>query len=149
MSEDEQHLRWLSISHYVLGTFSALFYLLAGAAFGFITFAMSRPEIFTNGGRGNPPPKAFVVFWIAMMSFTFLWWGCQLVGTFLAGYFLALRKHYVFCFILAALDCMRFPFGTVVGVFTIIVLSRPSVKALFTQNLQTAPSTGPGMAAPA
>jgi hypothetical protein len=37
----------------------------------------------------------------------------------------------------AALCCAFFPFGTVLGVFTILVLVRPSVKALFeTQRAQ-------------
>jgi hypothetical protein len=33
--------------------------------------------------------------------------------------------------VIAALLCMFMPFGTVLGVFTIIVLVRDSVKALF------------------
>ena len=38
----------------------------------------------------------------------------------------------MFCLVIAALLCMITPFGTVLGVFTIIVLVRPSVKLLFT-----------------
>ena len=49
----------------------------------------------------------------------------------LAGWWLAKRKHYWFCFVVACLACAFSPLGTVLGVFTIIVLLRPSVKALF------------------
>ena len=45
---------------------------------------------------------------------------------------LARRRRYLYCLILAgvmAATCM--PFGTVLGVFTIIVLMRPSVKQAF------------------
>ena len=49
----------------------------------------------------------------------------------LAGRFLARRKRYMFCLVMAALACMFMPFGTVLGVFTIIVLVREPVKDLF------------------
>jgi hypothetical protein len=52
---------------------------------------------------------------------------------FLAGRFLRSRRHYMFCLVIAAIMCMMMPFGTVLGVFTIIVLMRPSVKSLFEQ----------------
>jgi hypothetical protein len=32
---------------------------------------------------------------------------------------------------MACIECLFLPFGTILGVFTIIVLSRESVKALF------------------
>jgi len=35
----------------------------------------------------------------------------------------------------AAVECIFMPFGTVLGVFTIIVLNRPSIKALFQQEV--------------
>jgi hypothetical protein len=35
---------------------------------------------------------------------------------------------------MAAISCIFMPFGTVLGVFTIIVLLRPSVKELFAVN---------------
>ena len=49
----------------------------------------------------------------------------------LAGRFIARRKRYWFIFIMACIECALFPFGTVLGVFTIITLSRESVKTLF------------------
>ena len=36
--------------------------------------------------------------------------------------------------IVAGLECMMMPFGTVLGVFTIIVLLRPSVRQLFGED---------------
>ena len=33
--------------------------------------------------------------------------------------------------VVAALECLAFPLGTVLGVFTLIVLVRPEVKQLF------------------
>jgi hypothetical protein len=49
----------------------------------------------------------------------------------LAGRALLERKHYTFCLVMACVSCMFMPFGTVLGVFSLLVLLRPSVKELF------------------
>jgi hypothetical protein len=36
-----------------------------------------------------------------------------------------------FCFVLAVFTCLNFPLGTALGVFAIVVLNRPAMKALF------------------
>lgn len=41
------------------------------------------------------------------------------------------RRGAKFCQIVAALTCLSFPLGTVLGAFTLIALGRPSMKALF------------------
>jgi hypothetical protein len=49
----------------------------------------------------------------------------------IAGRSLAKRTRYWFALVVACLECLFIPFGTILGVFTIITLSRESVKALF------------------
>ena len=49
----------------------------------------------------------------------------------MAGRCIAGRKSYTFCFVVACVECLWAPFGTCLGVFTLVVLNRPSVKALF------------------
>jgi len=48
-----------------------------------------------------------------------------------AGRFLVRWRHYRFCFGVACLNCLSFPFGNILGIFTLIVLLRPSVKRRF------------------
>jgi O-antigen/teichoic acid export membrane protein len=48
-----------------------------------------------------------------------------------AGRCLTQRRRYTLCLVVAALSCMLMPFGTVLGIFTLIVLMRPPVKAAF------------------
>jgi hypothetical protein len=50
---------------------------------------------------------------------------------FLAGRKLAAHRSRTFCIVIAALCCMMVPLGTLLGVFTLVVLSRQSVQALF------------------
>jgi hypothetical protein len=48
-----------------------------------------------------------------------------------AGRFLRRRTHRTFCLAVAAVSCLFTPFGTVLGVFTLIVLSREGVRQAF------------------
>jgi len=41
------------------------------------------------------------------------------------------RVSYTFCLVVAGIECILMPFGTVLAVFTIVVLMKDSVKALF------------------
>jgi hypothetical protein len=47
------------------------------------------------------------------------------------GRCLAKHRHYTFCQVMACVECLLMPFGTALGVFTLIVLSRESVRPLF------------------
>ncbi len=51
-----------------------------------------------------------------------------------AGMSLLQNKRWTFCFVMAILLCLNPPLGTILGVFTIVVLNRPSVKELFGRN---------------
>jgi hypothetical protein len=128
-SQDEQHLDILVILHYVYGGLIALggcvplIYVFVGA-------------MFVSGGippdsRGQGPPKEMGYFFIAfgLVLSLFLW---ALAGAIVAsGRFLSQRKNWIYCIIIAGLECINMPLGTLLGVFTIIVLVRQSVKELF------------------
>jgi hypothetical protein len=49
----------------------------------------------------------------------------------ITGQCLSRRKGYSFALVMACIECLFVPFGTILGVFTIVALSRESVKALF------------------
>ena len=48
-----------------------------------------------------------------------------------AGGRLRRRKSRTYCLVAAGIACMFMPFGTVLGIFTIITLTKPSVIQLF------------------
>jgi hypothetical protein len=50
---------------------------------------------------------------------------------FAAGRCIKRRKRHLFCIIVAGVSCLFMPFRTALGVCSFMVLSRPSVKALF------------------
>jgi hypothetical protein len=57
----------------------------------------------------------------------------------LAGRCLSRNKHYTFALVMACIECLFIPFGTILGVFTIIALSRESVRTLFSTGTAQAP----------
>ena len=139
MTQDEDHLRLLSIFHYVAGGLAGLFamipliHLLIGL---FIIFASQKFD-----GKGAPPP-AFIGWIFVIIATVFITLGLTFAAFILtAGRFLAKRKHYLFCLVMAGVECKFMPFGTVLGVFTIIVLMREPVKQLFANNDPLNPST--------
>jgi hypothetical protein len=54
----------------------------------------------------------------------------------LSGHYIRKRKNRMFSFIIAGINCMQFPLGTALGVFTFIVLTRESVKMVYAANVQ-------------
>jgi hypothetical protein len=57
----------------------------------------------------------------------------------IAGRCLSRHKGYSFALVIACIECLFVPFGTILGVFTIVALSRESAKALFERTQTAAP----------
>jgi hypothetical protein len=72
-----------------------------------------------------------LIFFLAMVTFAAL--------KFLAAHRIKARRSRTLCMIIAGLTCFGVPYGTALGVWTLIVLSRPSVARLF-EPLLNAPS---------
>jgi hypothetical protein len=132
MTQDEDHLRLLSIFHYVVGGMAALFSLFPIFHIVMGLFLILAPEKF--GAKGDPPP-AFIGWFFVVFAACFIlagWIFATLV--ILTGRFLARRKFYTFCFVMAAVESLFMPFGTVLAVFTLVVLLREPVKRMFEAN---------------
>ena len=136
--QDAQHLRLLSIFHYLLAGFTILF--------SFIPVLYILLGWFMLTGRmdsgSSPPPEALGWLMVALgggLTGLGLLFACGLV---LAGRFLARRRHHVFCMVIAAIACTFMPLGTVLGVFSLIVLSRDSVRASFAPGPPPLPVAG-------
>ena len=137
MNHDREHLKLLSIFHYVVAGFAGLFALfpIFHLIIGFVLIFASDKF----GGNGSPPPPEFVGWILVIFAIVFISLGWAMaILILMTGRFLARRKHYQFCLVMACIECLFMPFGTILGVFTILVLVRPSVKPLFEANQQGA-----------
>jgi hypothetical protein len=128
MTADEDHLHLLAIFHYVVGGLAGLFsfFPLFYGVIGF--FILHSPE---HPRQGEPPPHLLGWFFIGFGCFFFLLALALAVCVALSGRFIRGRRHYWFSFVIACVECLFIPFGIVLGVFSLIVLSRGSVKELY------------------
>ena len=171
---DLEHLRWLSIAHYVLACFAILggccgfIYVGAGAAVMFVpppanipnqpaapTSAPNQQPPPANVPNQPPPPPQFMA---PLMGGMFAFLGVAIMilawtmgaALFLSGRWLTEHRNWTFCLVVACLSMLNQPLGTILGIFTLIVLLRPSVKELFRGQVATtakfgpSPTVGPG-----
>ena len=129
MAQDEDQLKLLSIFHYVVAALAGVF-----ASFPIIHLTLGLLFIFCPNEfatKGEPPPAILGWIFVGFASvFILLGWTFA-AFVFAAGRCLAKRRRYLFCLVMGGVECLFMPFGTVLGVFTILVLSRDSVKQLF------------------
>jgi hypothetical protein len=78
-------------------------------------------------------PEFLGWIFVGLGSFLFLLGIAIAICILMAGRSLAKHTRYWFAFVVACIECLFIPFGTILGVFTIIVLSRESVRVLFFQ----------------
>jgi ABC-type phosphate transport system permease subunit len=148
MEKDLEHLKLLGIFHYIWGALSLIGGIFIGGYFLVIgIILMNNPPTSTSsedsgtaGAVGGILIAVGVVLFLVVVVYGIL--------TLMAGG--KYRKHqggYWFCFILAIVTLVigGIP-GIVLGIFSLIVLSRESVKTLF--RGQSLPGTGSMVATP-
>ena len=134
MNQDLEHLRLLSIFHYIVAGMGAFF-----ACFPIFHLTFGLVMLFAPDALGPKPPPDMPLRVVGGLlvgiaaTIILVGWSVAFC-VFLAGRNLARQRRYIFCLVMAAILCLFMPFGTVLGVFTIIVLMRPSVKPLFEQQ---------------
>jgi hypothetical protein len=127
-NHDDEHLRLLVIFHYVHGRIVALFALFP------IMHVVMGVVMLTGGmssGTGPPPPAFMGWMFVGIGALLILGGETMAAMSILAATCLKARRAKVFCMVVAGINCLHMPVGTVLGVFTLIVLSRPSVAEAF------------------
>ncbi len=129
MTQDEQHVNLLAIFHYVAGGLTALFSCIP------LVYVAIGIAIVSGAFDGeHAPPRAFGWFFVLFPA-VFILGGWTLAGLIIAaGRKLQRRVSRTFCLVVAGVECIVMPFGTVLGVFTIVVLMKDSVQKLFAAN---------------
>ena len=123
MAQDESNLRMLSIFHFVYGgimgllTLGCLVYVIMG-------IAMAAG---TGTSVGELVGGVIAIFGVILTVVVGVKAGLLLA----AGYGLARKKHHTLCIVAACFSFLGIPLGTVLGVCTLIMLTKPNVKRLF------------------
>lgn len=112
----------------MVGGLHALF-----GCFGLIHFSVGLailldPSFFGGGGHNNTPPPAFIGILFAFLGGAFVLCGWTFGAlTVLSGRYIAQRKNRTFSIVIACINCIMIPLGTVLGVFDLILLINAEV----------------------
>ena len=139
---DDEHLKLLSVGYLVSGGLTALFSLfgLFYAGMGLFMLALAL----TQKSNSAPPVVAALLF--GTMGLLFLAMFIVItICKFRVASCLRQRRGRTFCLIVAALTAIEFPYGTMLGVFTFLVLCRPSVIQQFNAPSSPTASSGPSV----
>ena len=147
-NRDREHLSLLSVFHYVYGALILLMSCLPLIYVAMGVFILLSPEMMEQAqqqaqrrgaAQGPPPPPpqmmqmmGGMVVAIGAFGAILCWvWG---VLSIVSGRMLAKARGRTFSLVVAAFNCMAVPLGTVLGIFTLIVLLRDSVARLYEQS---------------
>jgi len=125
-NQEEASLNLLGTLHIIMGILTALFACIP------IFHLVIGIIMLTSGINGaDQAPRTIAFAFIILASLIILVGWVLAILIIMAGIKLKNRKSYQFCTIIAFVECLIMPLGTVLGVFTIITLSKEPVKELF------------------
>ncbi|MFZ5480946.1 MAG: hypothetical protein ACOZNI_29565 [Myxococcota bacterium] len=128
---DNDHLRVLALGHFVGAGFATL--MLLFCLFHYSTFGSTIERL------PSPRREEFAAFFDSMTAFYLLMGGvCAIyaVANGASGWFLEQRRHRTFSLVVAAANFVHFPLGMALGVATIVVLLRPTVRDAYAWSKQ-------------
>ncbi|MBV9877424.1 MAG: hypothetical protein JO025_22035 [Verrucomicrobia bacterium] len=128
LTTDVQQLNLLKLFHYIWGAFCCVWGLI-GVAYVWIGESVLK-HVERIPAKENIPlifGQLFVTFSVIGLV---LLESSGVLSLIAAGKF-GSRKGYRTCFVVSIVNCILMPVGTALGVFTLAVLNRTSIKALF------------------
>ena len=129
---DAEHVRLLAIFHFVSAALSFVGVIFSSLYFLLFQVVFSNPEL-TQSQEGPPPEEILTIFrWFTGLFVA--WFLVSCIGNLLSGMFLRRRRHRTFSMVIAVINCLHIPLGTILGVFTLVVLGRESVRKLYTDS---------------
>jgi hypothetical protein len=127
----DENLRQLSIFHYIwaaMGIFGLAFLALH---YSFMT-TMMDPGMLAKADKPPPPEMLHFMGMFKWFYLAFALYGVTtMVLNVLAAMWLRARRNWMFCMVVAGINCISMPLGTILGIFTIVVLSKDPVRESF------------------
>jgi hypothetical protein len=130
---DGEQVKLLAIFHFVFAGLALVGMGFLGLHYVVMHTVFSNPEMWKSHQDAMPPRElldAFVWFYLFMGVLLLI----GLALNVLSGVFLWQKRNRIFSLVIGGLNCLQIPFGTVLGIFTILVLSRDSVRQLYSQD---------------
>lgn len=129
----ERQLDLLGLFHYILAGITGVFALfpVLHLAVGLWMVGGGLTEQAAKPGQAPMDPQLFGWLFVAIASMLIAFGLALATLLGIAGRRLKQRRSHTFCLVVAGLACLNMPLGTVLGVFTLVVLTRPGVRETF------------------
>jgi len=134
LEQKKNYLDILAVFHYVNG---GLHLLIAIAALCFIGIGLGAATSWGDDWQMEAGCSM-----LAVMALILVVLGGYGVLNLLAGRALHTRNHYVLVMLAAGVNCLNLPLGTLLGIFTLVMLSDPQVRPLFEHQKPAAVGAG-------
>ncbi|MCF7749643.1 hypothetical protein KQ945_02710 [Bacillus subtilis subsp. subtilis] len=140
--DDAAQLRLLSVLHYVLAGFTVLFSLFP-VLYLVLGIAVLSGAMPVDSSTASTPSEARLLGGVFIGLGAVFFVGMLGMAAFIgyAARCLARQQRHTLCLVAAALCCMFMPLGTILGVFTLVTLTRASVRARFAHGAPASPSS--------
>lgn len=137
MEENTRYLNILAIFHFIVASILGLLSCLPLINL-FIGIPMLRdvPYALKQGEFFSQTILAPLTFILLPIGMTVIGWMFA-VAIALNGYYIKTRQWLIYCMVMSGIETIFTPFGTVLGVFTIIHLTKPNTKILFDRDGET------------
>ena len=130
---DADHLQLLGIFHFLFAGLALVGLGFLGLHYALLRYFVFNPNVWANQKNSPPPAEFFQIFqWLYVVCGVLLLVGG--IANLLSGLWIRARKNRAFSLVVAGIDCIQIPFGTALGVLTIIVLMRDSVRETYAQS---------------
>jgi hypothetical protein len=134
MNENASYLNLLSLFHFIVAGIAGLFsclpllnLLIGIPILKDVPYALSQGEYFS---QYTLAPLMFIILPTGMAVIGWMF----AVAVALNGYYNKNRKWLKYCLVMGGIETIFTPFGTALGVFTIILLTKPNINNLFDQD---------------
>ncbi len=127
---DADELWLLSVFHLIGAGLGLAGLFLLVAHYTMFRVVWNNPNV---SGQQGPAPWPVEVFTMGRWLYLVfgLWFIASVALNAISGLCISMRKHRVFSLVVAGIDCLFVPLGTVLGVFTMVVLARDSVREAY------------------
>ncbi len=140
-SQEADQLRILAILKTIYGALIFVGSIFVVAYFAFMGVMFSSFATTTRSGPGAAtrpdaiPPAFGSIFLVVGIIVMIILWALGGIAVY-SGKCIRERRNWTLVMVSACLNCLHMPLGTALGVYTIIVINKPSVRAQFDRQLQ-------------
>jgi hypothetical protein len=131
MDTTAHDLKLLSIGYFIQGGITLCYGLLFFCYVSFAGAMIAAVQRNVNGGGRIPIPAGLLDLILALVIAATLAMVVAGACMLYAGVALRKRRHRMLILVMAALNCLSLPYGTVLGIFTFMVMQRPAAKEIF------------------